>query len=160
MNPLLIKYSLIAVAFIGWTSAVAWTVADYKDAKWKAAYAAQESIAHNLLNNAYAEKAAAEKAASEKAREVDEQHAKDMAAAHAGNDEYDRKLRIALSRARGCSASGGQAPNSSVSENPPGGGDSGSGSPDFDAGRRLRNYALELQAYARACHSWAVSVGR
>lgn len=158
MNPLAIKYGLMAVAFIGWTSAVAWTVADYKDAKWKAAYAAQEQVAGALLNNAYAEKAEAEKKSNDKAREVDEKYAQDMAAADAGRDDFNKRLRDAKRRACGGSPPTGQAVNPGIGTEPTGSGDGRSGEPN--SASRLRDYALALQRYAVACHEWAVSVGR
>lgn len=125
---------------------------------WQAKVAEQKVEAANQLAAAYAAKAEKEREDADNARRIDEAHKADMAAADAERADFDRRLREARRRAS-CSSTGGtEAPNTSVSENVAPGGIDRPGSPD--PGNRLREAALELQRYARACHSWAHQVGR
>jgi hypothetical protein len=160
MTPTQIKYAVMAVGFLAWTAIVGWTVADYKDAKHAQENAKQADIANALYIDALNEKARLEREKTDLAMKVDETHAKAKADADATADEFDRKLRDAKRRACSGRAPSGQAPNPGISPDTAGSGDSGPRTDDPRVGRKLRDYALDLQRYAKACHEWAWGVGR
>jgi hypothetical protein len=158
MNPLLIKYGIIALALIGWTTGVYFYATNHEARIWKTAIAEQKVEAEKILAEAYASKARQEQADADKAREVDSVYQAMVNDAYAGRDAFADKLRSAR-RGQSCgSASTGQAADPSIS--PSVAGVSDDGSRESDPASRLRDSVLELQRYAKACHSWALSVGR
>lgn len=99
----------------------------------------------------------AENKAAEAARSIDEQHAKDTAAADAGRADFAVRLRNAKASAR-CNSLPTPADHPSLGADTASGGDGGLRS--ADSGNRLRNAALSLQAYAKAAQAFALSCGR
>lgn len=160
MTPTQIKYAALALGFLAWTAVVGWAVADYKDAKFAAAMAKQADAANALYVDALNRNAALEAANSLLARTVDETHAKALSDAAASRDDFTKRLRLAASRARCGNTPTGEAVNPGVGSDPTGSSDGQYRGINLESGGRLRDYALSLQAYAKACHSWATSVGR
>jgi len=150
----------MAVGFLAWTASAFLFGGRVKDLSWRAEMAKQADAANAMYIDALNRNAALEAANSLLARTVDETHAKALSDAAASRDDFTKRLRLAASRARCGGSATGEAPHPGIGSDPTGSGDGQSGSIDFEAGGRLRDYALSLQAYAKACHSWATSVGR
>lgn len=128
--------------------------------QWQAVQATERAAAATL--QAKAEKAASEanSRADEAARTIEETHAKDMATADATRADFDERLRRATSRPSRCDGLPAAAPNPGVGAVPATGGQPGPGNAAFDAGERLRGAIVTLQAYAKACHAYAMEAGR
>lgn len=128
-------------------------------AVWRLVQAQERAEASRI--QAQAEKAARE--AQERVetanRAIEEEHAKAIADAAASRDDFERRLRDAT-RSRLCDPVPASPPTPGDRADATPGGWDGFREPDFDAGRRLREAGLVLQAYAKACHSWAEQVGR
>lgn len=125
---------------------------------WKAAIAQQQADASRTLTAATDAARQKEATDADHAREIDAQHAAALDAANSSRDDFARRLRDARSRSCGSGADGGKATDTGSSAISPIGGDTGPGS--VDPGNRLREAVKVLQAYAVACHGWAVEVGR
>lgn len=158
MNPTTIKYGLMALAFIGWTTAVYFYATGHEARKWEAAHAALKAEAADTLTKATQAARDKENADAERARQVDEVYQAMLNDAYAGRDSFNERLRIAR-RGQSCAdTASGQAAHPRGGENvAPLSNDGPGGS---DPAGRLRDAALELQRYAVACHSWAIQVGR
>lgn len=139
-----------------------WAAGNYQghkaeSAAWERVQAQERADAATL--QAKAEKAAhdADLRADEAARTIEETHAKDMADADATRADFTERLRAAT-RPRRCDG----LPTAAA--NPGGGADvADGGQPGFrgpDPGVSIRDAALILQSYVKACHSWAVENGR
>ncbi len=131
-----------------------------KNLSWRAEMAKQADAANAMYIDALNRNAALEAANSLLARTVDETHAKALSDAAASRDDFTKRLRLAASRARCGGPTTGETPHPGIGSDPTGSSDGQYRGPDIEAGGRLRDYALKLQAYAKACHSWATSVGR
>jgi hypothetical protein len=160
MTPTQIKYAIIAVGFLAWTASAFLFGGRVKDLSWRAEMAKQADAANALYVDALNRNAALEAANSLLARTVDETHAKALSDAAASRDDFTKRLRVAASRARCANTPSGEAPNPGIGSDPAGSSDGQYRGPDIEAGGRLRDYAISLQAYAKACHSWATSVGK
>lgn len=161
--PLLPNPYIILGAVGIWLATILGTtlvVSDYKDAKHAQKDAKQADAANTLYIESLNRNAALEAANSLLARTVDETHAKALSDAAASRDDFTKRLRLAASRARCANTPSGETPNPGVGPDPTGSSDGQYRGPNIEAGGRLRDYALSLQAYAKACHSWATSVGR
>lgn len=152
------KYALYAAAAAIALSAAAYAGHRVTSLAWQADMATQERTASALYIDALNTKAAVERANTDLARKVDQDAADAQVAADAGRDDFARRLHDARSWARGPGTGCGKAASASVGAEPAAVSEPGPGSPD--PGSRLRDAALELQRYARACHEWAVGVGR
>lgn len=149
---------------IGLIAGIAWTVAVYVYATrheariWEAALAEQKADAARTLSAAVERNRLLEAQHAENARKIDETHNAELAAANASRDQFAKRLSIARGRACSGSPAAVEAPDPGVSAEPAGSGDSRPGQPD--PGNRLRELTKELQAYAKACHAFAIEVGR
>lgn len=125
---------------------------------WKAALAEQKAEAEQLRTTLTEKARAKEAADAESARNIDAVYQTMLADAYAGSAEFDRRLRVARRGASCGGAGSGQAPHPGSGADVAAGGEPGPGS--ADPAHDLRNAALELQRYAKACNAFAVSVGR
>lgn len=125
---------------------------------WRAVIAEQKVETARTLNTATEAARQKETADADHAREIDAQHADALRAVADSRDAFADKLRIARSRQCGPSAPAGQAADTGSGATVASRGDDGPGQPD--PGNRLREAVKVLQAYAVACHGWAVEVGR
>lgn len=166
MNPYLIIASLVgalALAVGGFVEG-----RHYESLTWAKALSEQKLDAAAKLTAAVNANAAADAKNSELANRLDQEHANAIADAAASRDNFTAELtrRIAERvreterRVRGSCPTTAEAPHPGVRADVANGGDRGPVGPDIAAGQRLRDYALELQTYAVACHSWAIEVGR
>jgi len=125
---------------------------------WRVKVSEQKIEAGKVLATALQNNRVKENQDAENARKVDENHAKDLAAATASRDDFANRLRIAR-RGASCPNPGStEAPDPGISPDPASISNDGPRGPD--PALSLRDAALELQRYARACHSWALEVGR
>jgi membrane protein involved in colicin uptake len=92
-------------------------------------------------------------------RTIEETHAKAIADAAATRDDFTRRLRDAT-RSRRCNSLPAGPANNPSSSDVATRGNPGSDGVDIDAGTRLRDAALILQAYVKTCHAWAMENGR
>lgn len=154
------QYRLLAAlgAAVALLAAGAWTGHTWTERRWEAAVARQEAEAARMEAASIERNRAKEAQDAENARRIDESHAAELASIRATADDFAERLRIARRGARCPSPGATQADNPGVSAEPAGSSDNGSGQPD--PGNRLRAAVKELQAYAVACHSWSLEVGR
>lgn len=154
------QYRLLAAlgAAVALLAAGAWTGHTWTERRWVAAVAKQEAEAAKVVAAAIERNRAKEAQDAENARRIDESHAAELASIRATADDFAERLRIARRGARCPSPGTTQAANTGIGAEPAGSSDNGSGQPD--PGNRLRELTKELQAYAKACHAWAVQVGR
>lgn len=158
MNPLAIKYGLMALAFIGWTTGVYFFATSHEARIWKTQIAEQKAEAGKVLSDALGRVREKENADADTARQIDQDHAAELKSIADSRDDFANRLRTARRGSSCGNTSGTKAADPSISENPANGSDDRYGS--ADPGNRLRDAALSLQVYAKACHSWALSVGR
>lgn len=157
MNPLAIKYGLIALALIGWTTGVYFYATGHEARIWKTLIAEQKAEAEKTLREANAKAAQENERNAQHARDTDEMYQSMLTDAYAGRDDFAARLRERR-RASSCSGLPGTAPATG------GGQDAATrrddGPSDTDSAIHLRDAVMSLQAYSVACHSWAASVGR
>ncbi len=133
-------------------------VHNYVSRGYEAAISAQKAEAATKLSELTKRARKKENEDAENARNIDAVYQAMLSDAYAGRDDFDKRLRIAR-RGQGCGGTGSGAPSDTGERTDPAAvSEHGPGSPD--PAHDLRNAALELQRYAKACHSFAVSVGR
>ena len=157
-NPYLILVAVLALggAFIGgYLKGGADT-----GARWEAATERLKAEAAATLAVETAKAAAADARNAELARTIEETHAQAVKDAASRGADFDRRLRLAASRVGRCGPAAAAAIDPGRGSDPAGRGDPGLGGVSPEAIRAVRDYGLELQRYAVACHSWALEVGR
>jgi len=157
---LLANWKLIAAGAFYAASLVAVGVGvhNYVSLGYEAAISAQKAEAAAKLTELTERARKKETEDAENARNIDAVYQAMLNDAFAGRDAFDQRLRIARRGAR-CGGAGSGAPaDTGERADPAAVSEPGPGSPD--PAHDLRNAALELQRYAKACHSFAVSVGR
>lgn len=161
MNPLAIKYGLMALAFVGWTTGVYFYSANHTDLKWKAAYAAQAVEAGKVLSTALQRVRDKENADAESALKIDQDHATELRSIADSRDDFASKLRDAR---RGASCRNNPSPKTADPGKPSGAteiSDVGLGQAlAVDPGIQARDGVRELVAFTKACHDFALKVGR
>ena len=133
-------------------------------AAWEVSAARQQAEAATVLAETEKRAREAENRAAEAARNTDENHAKALAEINATRDgfaaELDRRVRDAERRGRSRCPVPGAAPAAIQPADAAPSSDDGYRVVDTGRIRAVRNAALTLQAYAKACHAWAAEVGR
>ena len=152
------RYLALGLALVAYTLGVVYISTNHERRAWVARIEAQKAEAAQALADATERNRQIEAEHAAQARTIDEKHAAEMADALASRDDFAERLRLARRRAGSCSGVPSPTPTAGVSENPAGSGDDGPREPD--PAITLRDASLSLQSYAKACHSWATSVGR
>jgi hypothetical protein len=128
------------------------------NARWEAVRTQERLDAATIQAFALQRARDAENRAAEAARTIEAEHNEAIALASRTRDDFARRLRLA--QAGSCRSNGvpPDAPSAGVGADATPGSDSGPGS--GNPGLSLRDAALSLQAYAVACHKWALENGR
>jgi len=158
MNPFIIKYCFILGALAVSHLGVAWIVADYKERGHRAAIAEQKAEAERTLTAVTEANRKKEQADADNARNIDAVYQTLLADAYAGRDAFAERLRIARRGASCSSTPVRETADPGIRAHTPEGRDDGPGG--HDSALTLRDAALELQNYAKVCHSWALTVGK
>lgn len=162
MNPYVIIGA--GVAFLVVATSAFFEGRHYEALTWEKAVAAQKIEAAAKLQTATAANAALDAKNSELAIRLDQEHANAIADAAASRDNFNsdlaKRLRETERRLRGRCTPAPEAAHPGVGADVAAVGDDGPAGVDLAAVRAVRDAALEMQAYAVACHGWAVEVGR
>lgn len=157
-NPYLLLGGLvafIAVAIGGFSAGHHYATLGYERA-----IAQQQTQAATVLAKVTAAASAKDAANSAIARNIDESHAHELEAINASRDDFARRLRIAQRGQCGAGAVPAAPGDPGHTADAAGSGDNGPGGAAIASGQRLRDAALELQAYAKECNAWATKIGR
>lgn len=130
------------------------------ETRWEAAVATQKAEAAATLTALTEAARKKETEDAENARNIDATHAAALAAAAAGRDEFERRLRVERRRSGSCGTPASGPVDPGVGADAAAGGEPGFREFNNRRALELRDAALELQAYAKSCHAFALSVGR